>query len=335
MEGDEILGDKMDNTLSKEEMDALFKEEENEFISQDEINALIELFGPAFEAKASTLSTILKADVHIPLPEVKTTLPFKLKEEFRDEVFIAEVSYGGAISGSTYIIISKRAGAIIADLMMGGDGTTPPDQINELYLGAVGEAMSQIMSSSTSILSRLIGLQVTVSHPRVRLVNFLEEEIDLSILTGQTPLIQVSSKMKIDGLIEESPLVQLFLVSLAKEIIACKTAPVRRSPGMIHPVQFAPLKSGGTREVSSNIDLLMDIPMTVSVELGRRSMLIKDVLALGIGSVIELERLAGEPVDFLVNGKLIAKGSVVVIDENFGLRITDIISPLERLENLR
>lgn len=329
------MGEEKDNTVSREEMDALLKEEEKEFLSQDEISALKELFGPAFEVEASTLATILKSEVRIPLPEIKTTLPAKLKEEFREDVFVAEVSYGGVVSGSTYIIISKKTGAIIADLMMGGDGTSPPDQINELYLGAVGEAVSQIMNTSCSILSKLIGSQVTISHPKVTLANFAEEEIDLPLLIGKEPLTQVSSKMRIDGLIEESPVAQIFSVSLAKAIIAARSAPMGRSAGMIHPVQFAPLKPGGTREVSSNIDLLMDIPMTVSVELGRTSMLVKDVLGLGVGSVIELEKLAGEPVDFLVNGKLIAKGGVVVIDENFGLRITDIISPSERLDNLR
>jgi flagellar motor switch protein FliN/FliY len=79
----------------------------------------------------------------------------------------------------------------------------------------------------------------------------------------------------------------------------------------------------------------MDIPLEVTVELGRTSKLIKDILKLGPGSIIELEKLAGEPVDILVNGKFIAKGEVVVIDENFGVRITEIIKPIERINNLQ
>lgn len=85
---------------------------------------------------------------------------------------------------------------------------------------------------------------------------------------------------------------------------------------------------------SRNIDLLMDVPLEVTVELGRTKMAIKDLLDLSEGSVVELDKLAGEPVDFLVNGRLISRGEVVVIDENFGVRITEIISPAERLSSL-
>lgn len=81
------------------------------------------------------------------------------------------------------------------------------------------------------------------------------------------------------------------------------------------------------------MNLLMDVQMSLTVELGRTKMYIKDILGLGEGSIIELDKLAGEPVDLLVNGKLIAKGEVVVIDENFGVRVTDIVSPTDRIKN--
>ncbi len=86
--------------------------------------------------------------------------------------------------------------------------------------------------------------------------------------------------------------------------------------------------------VSRSMDLIMDIPLDVSVELGRVQMLIKDVLELATGSIVELERVAGEPVDLLVNGQLIAKGEVVVIEDNFGIRITEIVSPADRLSGM-
>jgi flagellar motor switch protein FliN/FliY len=82
------------------------------------------------------------------------------------------------------------------------------------------------------------------------------------------------------------------------------------------------------------MDLLLDIPLQLTVELGRVRRMIKEVLALTPGSVVELDRLAGEPVDVLVNGRLLGKGEVVVINENFGVRITDILSPTERIEQL-
>lgn len=89
--------------------------------------------------------------------------------------------------------------------------------------------------------------------------------------------------------------------------------------------------SGG----SADLDFILDIPLEVTVEMGRTKMLINDLLQLGQGSVIELNRLAGEPLDILVNNKLVARGEVVVVGEKFGIRLTDIVSPMERVKRLR
>ncbi len=84
-----------------------------------------------------------------------------------------------------------------------------------------------------------------------------------------------------------------------------------------------------------DIEFLLDIPLDVSVELGRTRMQIKELLQLGQGSVVELEKLAGEPMEVIVNGKLIARGEVVVVNEKFGVRLTDIVSPSERIRQLK
>ncbi len=84
-----------------------------------------------------------------------------------------------------------------------------------------------------------------------------------------------------------------------------------------------------------NLDFILDIPLKVTVELGRTTVVVKDLLQLGQGSVLELDKLAGEPLEILVNGKLVAKGEVVVVNEKFGIRLTDIISPVERIETLK
>lgn len=83
-----------------------------------------------------------------------------------------------------------------------------------------------------------------------------------------------------------------------------------------------------------NLDFILDIPVEVTVELGKTKMLVNDLLQLGQGSVVELEKLAGEPVEILVNEKLIARGEVVVVNDKFGVRLTDIISPLDRIKQL-
>ena len=93
-------------------------------------------------------------------------------------------------------------------------------------------------------------------------------------------------------------------------------------------------KSAAPSGETKSLDLILDIPLTVSVELGRSKMLINDLLQLGQGSVIELTKLVGEPLEVLVNQKLVARGEVVVVNEKFGVRLTDIVSPMERVQSL-
>lgn len=103
----------------------------------------------------------------------------------------------------------------------------------------------------------------------------------------------------------------------------------------VQPAQFAPLQPGPPMIPPDNLGLILDVPLQISVELGRAKKTIKEILEMGPGSVIELDRLAGESVDMIVNGKLIAKCEVVVINETFGIRITDIVHPMERMNSLK
>ncbi len=101
------------------------------------------------------------------------------------------------------------------------------------------------------------------------------------------------------------------------------------------PVKFAPLNGLDEPASTTNLDLLLGVTLQVTVELGRTKMNIEEILRLGPGSVVELEKLAGEPVDVLVNDKMIARGEVVVLDDRFGVRITDVLLPAQRLNSLR
>lgn len=113
------------------------------------------------------------------------------------------------------------------------------------------------------------------------------------------------------------------------------SAAIKKDQYAVQPVQFAPVSAAMAPTVPQNIGLIMDVPLDVSVELGKTRKTIKEILELQQGSIIQLDKMAGEPVDLLVNGKLIAKGEVVVIDENYGIRITTIISPMDRVSRLQ
>jgi flagellar motor switch protein FliN/FliY len=100
------------------------------------------------------------------------------------------------------------------------------------------------------------------------------------------------------------------------------------------PASFPSLDGGGAVPAPKNIDFILDIPMQVTVQVGSTKMVIRELLQLGQGSVIELEKLAGEPMEVLVNNKLVARGEVVVVNEKFGIRLTDVISAAERVQQL-
>jgi flagellar motor switch protein FliN len=100
------------------------------------------------------------------------------------------------------------------------------------------------------------------------------------------------------------------------------------------PASFPSLDGGGAAPAPKNIDFILDIPMQVTVQVGSTTMIIRELLQLGQGSVIELEKLAGEPMEVLVNNKLVARGEVVVVNEKFGIRLTDVISAAERVQQL-
>jgi len=123
----------------------------------------------------------------------------------------------------------------------------------------------------------------------------------------------------------------------AAEAGAAAAAPQQQSPADERNVDglLPSLDEEQRRHLPPNINFILDIPLQLSVELGRTRMIINDLLQLGQGSVVELEKLAGEPLDVLVNNKLVARGEVVVVNEKFGIRLTDIISPIERIEQLK
>jgi len=118
------------------------------------------------------------------------------------------------------------------------------------------------------------------------------------------------------------------------DLAEAKKPPAKKTEPPAH--SFEPLPSQKETEKSGirSLDFILDIPLEVSVELGRTKMVINDLLQLGQGSVIELTKLAGEPLEIIINGKLVARGEVVVVNEKFGVRVTDIVSPMERVKSL-
>ena len=383
-----------DSFLSQEEIDALLRSESSAApaatatanqLSDVEIDALGEVGNISMGSAATTMSVLLSRRVEITTPRVSIGVLDEMRKEYPMPYIIVEVRFTQGINGTNLLAMKESDAAIIADLMMGNDGSNPPEGMSELYMSAVAEAMNQMMGATATSLSSIFKSRVDLAPPKVRLIDLAgRDNITDSMMGGET-LARIAFRMVVEGLID-SEIMLLLPLDVAREMVdgllhasapapaptpspqqhmpsapapspapPMAAAPVlqqqtfaaplpqHRGPSplmgeqnvMVQPAQFAPLKQSGMSASDSNIGMIMDVPLQVTVELGRTRKLIREILELAPGSVLELDKLAGEPVDILVNGKIVAKGEVVVIDENFGVRITGIVSMQERASTLQ
>ena len=352
-------------------------------ITDMERDALGEIGNISMGGAATTLSVLLGRKVSITTPTVSISNMRQLKEKYPVPFLVVEVGYSIGIEGNNVLCIQAKDAAIIADLMMGNDGTNPDEELSEIHMSAVSESMNQMMGSVATALSSMFNKKVDITPPVVTLVDFGTEEVVSKLLDKADPIVQASFRMEVDGLID-SEIMQLLPLDVAREMvdalmnqqpdvdneeeaIAAAAAPPPAAPAAapasapaaaaaapasngygaqpmqphvasnvpVQSAQFTPLSTVPVQVNDANIGLILDVPLQVNVELGRTKKSIKEILDLTKGSIVELDKLAGEAVDIMVNGKYLAKGEVVVIDENFGVRITEIVSPLERAARLQ
>lgn len=277
--------------------------------------------------------------------EIKS--PDAVRADFPAQYVQISMDYSGSINGRNLIVFSMTDAGSISALMMGDESGRAPAELSEAYQSTIQEFTNQLLSSMATQFSSRVGGPVNTSPANLSLVN---RSTDLQLPMGNE-IVKISYDLSINGVIN-SKLYHLMDVNLASSFSRGSGS---QGGGASHqqqqqqysqqqsghvgisPVKFPPLDSGSMLpgQQMGNISLLLDVEMTLTVELGRTKQLVQDILGLGEGSIIELDKLAGEPVDLLVNGKLIAKGEVVVIDENFGVRVTDIVSPADRLSGLQ
>ena len=352
-------------------------------ITDMERDALGEIGNISMGGAATTLSVLLGRKVSITTPTVSISNMRQLKEKYPVPFLVVEVGYSIGIEGNNVLCIQAKDAAIIADLMMGNDGTNPDEELSEIHMSAVSESMNQMMGSVATSLSSMFNKKVDITPPVVTLVDLGTEEVVSKLLDKADPIVQASFRMEVDGLID-SEIMQLLPLDVAREMvdalmnqqpdvdneeeaIAAAVAPPPAAPAAapasapaaaaaapasngygaqpmqphvasnvpVQSAQFTPLSTVPVQVNDANIGLILDVPLQVNVELGRTKKSIKEILDLTKGSIVELDKLAGETVDIMVNGKYLAKGEVVVIDENFGVRITEIVSPLERAARLQ
>lgn len=377
-----------DGFLSQEEIDALLNgsnnidsdnnnNEEEKFFSVQDKDLLGEVGNISMGSASTALSQVINQPVNITTPVVSVTTISELKNKFTVPNILLEVQYTSGIVGKNIFIMKITDAAVIANLMMGGNGVVETTKLTEIEISAVQEAMNQMIGSAATSMATMFAREVNISPPNSKIWESVSEDISDEIEDDEI-ITNISFNLKIADLVD-STIMQVLPIETAKKIISIMmgeeelrysipqeientqddtvdlaniydeiTSPkeitmtreaeetYKEAPSVqVSKAKFESLDNNKDNVPYNNIDLIMDVPLEVSVVLGKTRKKIRDVLDLGVGSVIELDKLAEEPVEILVNGKQIAYGEVVVIDENFGVRITSIATGIERIKSLK
>ncbi len=351
--------------------ETIAEKEKGEDLTVADIDTVGEIGNIFMGSAATTLSQLLGKNVNITTPEVKVFESLKDSYILDDEHLIVEIKYEKGLPGTAVLALKTNDSVILADLMMGGKGEAESPEISELQLSAIGEAMNQMVGNASTALSNMLNNEIVISPPEIKKLE-KGKELELSEELVKKAIVSVKFKLLIEGVVD-SEIIQFMSIAAAKsqisevqtmmktmsqdlkqslqsdsiiETLAEDSASETESEVQggvttegqvtVQPVQFASFDKTSNifGETNRNLNLVLDVKLGLTVELGRTTLPIKNVLELTRGSIIELDKVAGEPVELFANGKLIAKGEVVVIEDNFGLRITSIVSPEQRIKEL-
>ena len=363
-------------------------------LTEIEKDAIGEVANISMGTSATTLFSLVNRKVNITTPVVEMCTWQDVLDDYERPCVFIQIKYTVGLNGTNILVLKEHDVKVITDLMMGGDGTNVDGELSDLHLSAISEAMNQMMGSSSTSLSSMLGKTIDISPPEASLVDLHSKEPRELSPFLEDRFVKVSFRRQIDDLVD-STLMQLYPLDFAKSVSEtfmaqqmgsiAESAPAPApaaaptpaptpapAPAMdmgmpqggmdmgmqpqmgmpqggygmpqmgmpqmgmpmgygmpnvnIQPAQFQNFAQGQGAMVSAeSISLIRDVPLEVTVELGRTSKSISDILEFAPGTIIELDKIAGEPIDVLVNGKFVAKGEVVVIEESFGVRIMEII----------
>jgi len=291
------------------------------------MNDFIKLF------EQETIATIEGLTGTAPEMSLKDKEPISIVSNIIPPVAMVEVKASGDAEGSLKVALPPMLATALGDLMLGGEGEGK-DSMDEEDMDAAKEIVSNVMSAlSTAMKSQqdMAALDFSVGD-----INFITEDQEVDLDGLSMMLVYTIKLAEIDSLImlifdetiegaleekEEEPIVDDFTPSVSTSV------PEQESP--------APAKVDLNSGEMKNIGLIMDVKLPVKVRIGTKRMLLKDVLSMDIGSVIELNQLANDALDILVDNHVIAQGEVVIVDGNFGVQITNIGSKKDRLNSLK
>jgi flagellar motor switch protein FliN/FliY len=344
----------------------------SEPLSEEEKARFLTLLEGVIASQASNLSILTRKNVNLERPTLELVMGEDILDQLPDEVVDVKLDFTDAVQGEHSYLMDSATAQAVAGLMMGQSGVELDDAalsaVAEALSQISGPVATEIGNQSAKTIQNAppdfqLATKDKVRLPQGEVVVKLQYPL---MVEGENPaqlveLYSLSLAKEIlnitAGAAPETGAASASAPSFAAGSGGGAPAPGAQAgiaqtfgqafgapqgigmgssqvPPNVQPVQFANLQSSGAQGEQGNIGLLMDVYMELTVELGRTRKLIREILGIGEGTIIELDKLAGEPVDILVNHKLIAKGEVVVIDENFGVRVTEIVSPMQRMSDL-
>jgi len=328
-------------------------------LSSEQKKALETFFASTTDAQSSNLSMLTGTQISLKGPQITVNGRDAFLGQLPESVVVIKADFSSGFPGEHMFIFPEDGAKAIASLINKEDNI----QLDEMSMSVLGEAVSQMVGHQiTALASKTGNKSIAAVPPEATNVPKAVVALPSGDFAGATYQLDLG-----DG--KAYQLWEVLGPSVAGDIAKSLNGggsaagqakgPAAGAPGLsggsnmggsqmggnygggtqfgspnVQSVQFPHLAPHGGPQEAGNIGLIMDVYMEMTVELGRTKKLIKEILNMGEGTIIELDKLAGEPVDILVNHKLIAKGEVVVIDENFGVRVTEIVSPSERMSDL-
>jgi flagellar motor switch protein FliN len=351
------------NKLTPDEINGLLGQKETtdkmiseSLLSKVEMEALTELLNVSMGGSSTVLSSLFSEQTTVMSAELTIKQNDHLLTNTQSPFIVILGEYTGGFNGIQILSISVEDVQAISEMM--DPGSEAENMRKQFQI--VEEVVEKMFTSVSQSIATVLDQEVSHSLSSMDLIE-TQQDFPVSKLTQERWFIQADFQIKVGS--QKSISLQLNLpVRLAKQMVGIltdsldedypeetqemqfqstnqstttKTIDSEATPN-IQSVQFSSFdESSSSQSEPNNLNMLLDIPLQVTVELGRTKRMVKEILGVSQGSIIELDKLAGEPVDILINNKLIAVGEVVVIDENFGVRVTDILSTADRISKLR
>ena len=300
-----------------------------EMLSEEDKELAIELFKKPFEAVGKSINKILGKDVTIGEISVDIANASLLKETLGEDYYLSDAIYKSGLSTFAFesVAVKKLASILLETMYEEGE-------LTETDINSFKEILSQMVSALGRTLSSQVDANVEPqeSNEPSKITELTDNVLQFSIALTVNDDIDTTFYYYISYDVINT-LIKVIKSKMPEKETKKeeKHEEIEERPATVSPIQFEELTEDLIADEKENMNLLMDLQLQVSVELGKVKKPIQDILQFTQGTIVELDRLAGDNVDVLVSGKIIAKGEVVVVDQNFGVRITKIVLPEKRV----